>query len=267
MTDVGGSRPTISGCIIAFQEEEHITACVQSLRACCDEVLVVDSGSTDQTRELAAAAGARVVVNAPFPGHLEQKQLAADLARNDWVFSVDADERVTPELAARVRALQAEGLVAPAYEMPRRNHYLGRVLRGGIFVPDRKVRLFHRGRARWGGRNPHDKVIVDPAAGAPIRLREPLEHFSYRDLRDHLRTIDKFTSIAARSLREEGRRFRWRDLLLRPPAVFAKSLILKLGVRDGWRGVLIAAMAFYYDWLKYWRLRAQWRLAKGPQSS
>lgn len=267
MAEAGRGPTAISGCIIAFQEEEHITACVQSLRACCDEVLVVDSGSSDKTRELAAAAGARVVVNAPFPGHLEQKQVAADLAVHDWVFSVDADERVTPELAARVRAVKAEGLIAPAYEMPRRNHYLGRVVRGGIFVPDRKVRLFHRGHARWGGRNPHDKVILTAAEGVPIRLAEPLEHFSYRDLRDHLTTIDKFTAIAARSLCEEGRRFRWSDLLLRPPAVFLKSLILKLGVRDGWRGVLIAAMAFYYDWLKYWRLRRAWRLARGGGAS
>jgi glycosyltransferase involved in cell wall biosynthesis len=248
----------VSGCVIAFQEEEHIAACVASLQACCDEVVVVDSGSTDRTRELASALGARVVVNAPFPGHREQKQVAVELARHDWIFSLDADERVTPELAACVQRLRREGLAPPAYEMPRRNHYLGRVLRGGIFVPDRKVRLFDRRAARWGGRNPHDKVVVHQGAGAPRPLAEPIEHESYKDLRDHLATIDKFTAIAARALRDEGRAFSWFDLLLRPPAVFLKSLILKLGVRDGWRGVLVAAMAFYYDWLKYWRLRQAW---------
>lgn len=249
----------VSGCVIAFQEEGHIAACVRSLLACCDEVVVVDSGSTDRTREVASALGARVVVNAPFPGHREQKQIAADLATNDWILSLDADERVTPELAAQVWQLKREGLQPPAYEMPRRNHYLGRVLRGGIFVPDRKVRLFDRRVARWGGRNPHDKVVVPPGHGAPRRLAQPIEHFSYQDLRDHLRTIDRFTTIAARSLRDEGRRFSWLDLLLRPPAVFGKSLFLKLGLRDGWRGVLVAAMAFYYDWLKYWRLRGEWK--------
>lgn len=248
----------ISGCVIAFQEAEHIDACVRSLRACCDEVLVVDSGSTDGTRELAEAAGARVVLNAPFPGHREQKQLATDRAAHVWILSLDADERVTSELAQRINALKAAGLVPPAYEMPRRNHYLGRVVRGGIFVPDRKVRLFDRRVARWGGRNPHDKVVLAVGA-APTRLAEPIEHFSYRDLKDHLRTIDKFTAIAVRELCQEGRRHAWRDQLLRPPAVFGKSLFLKLGFRDGWRGVLIAAMAFYYDWLKYWRLRREWR--------
>lgn len=250
----------VSGCVIAYQEAEHITACVRSLQQCCDEVLVVDSGSSDATRSLAEAAGARVVVNAPFPGHRQQKQLAAELAAHDWVLSIDADERVTPELAAHIADLKARGLVAPAYEMPRRNHYLGKVVRGGIFVPDRKVRLFDRRCARWGGRNPHDKVLIDGDL-PPRRLREPIEHFSYRDLRDHLLTIDKFTAIAARELRAEGRRFRWLDLLLRPPLVFVKSLVLKFGIIDGRRGVLIAAMAFYYDWLKYWRLRRAWRAA------
>lgn len=258
-TDALASAATaVSGCVIAYQEAEHIAACVGSLLACCEEVVVVDSGSTDRTRELAEAAGARVLLNAPFPGHRQQKQLAAEQAAHDWVLSLDADERVTPELAAQVNALKRAGLRAPAYEMPRRNHYLGRVVRGGIFVPDRKVRLFDRRAARWGGRNPHDKVLIE-GGRAPHRLEQPIEHFSYRDLRDHLNTIDKFTAIAARELRAEGRRFRWLDLLLRPPSVFLKSLVLKLGVRDGWRGVLIAAMAFYYDWLKYWRLRRAWQ--------
>lgn len=249
----------LSGCVIAFQEAEHIAACVRSLRQCCDEVVVVDSGSTDATRDLATAAGARVHLNAPFPGHRQQKQHATALAEQDWVLSLDADERVTPELAQAILALKERGFVPPAYEMPRRNHYLGRVVRGGIFVPDRKVRLFDRRLARWGGRNPHDKVVIDAGKGEPHRLAASIEHFSYRDLDDHLRTIDRFTAIAARELRDEGRRFSWFDQLLRPPAVFGKSLFLKLGFRDGWRGVLIAAMAFYYDWLKYWRLRREWQ--------
>lgn len=147
----------ISGCVICYQEADRIVDCVRSL-AFCDEVVVVDSGSTDGTRELAAGLGARVLVNTPFPGHREQKQFAVEQARHDFVFCLDADERCTPELAAQVRAKAAAGLTADAYEMPRHNHYLGRISKHGLFVPDRKIRLFDRRRARWGGRNPHDHV-------------------------------------------------------------------------------------------------------------
>ncbi len=247
----------ISGCVICWQEADRIADCIRSL-SFCDEVIVVDSGSTDGTARIAAELGARVIVNEPFPGHREQKQRAVDHARHDHVFCLDADERCTPELAERVRELAQRGL-GPAYETPRRNHYLGAIPRHGLFVPDRKVRLFDRRHARWGGRNPHDHVELAPGVVAE-RLPEAIEHLSYRDFAHHLRTIDSFTRIAARALAAEGRRATPFDLLVRPPAVFVKSLVLKLGVLDGWRGVVIAAMAAYTDWKKYWRL---WRLPRG----
>lgn len=242
----------ISGCVICFQEQDRIADCVRSL-AFCDEVIVVDSGSTDGTARIAAELGARVVTNAPFPGHRQQKQFAVEAARHDWVFCLDADERATPALQQRVRSLATTGLTGVAYEMPRRNWYLGRIVRAGLFWPDRKVRLFDRRAARWGGTNPHDRVEVP--VGAPVtRLEEPIEHLSYKDFRHHVRTIDSFTAIAARALAADGRRTNPFDLLFRPPAVFVKSLLLKRGFLDGWRGVVIAAMAAWTDWLKYWRL-------------
>lgn len=258
-----GERPRtpISGCVICYQEADRIADCLRSL-AFCDEVVVVDSGSTDDTVRLAEQLGARVVVNAPFPGHREQKQFAVDRARHDFVFCLDADERCTPELIARVRELQAAGLAADAFEMPRHNHYLGRVLRHGISVPDRKVRLFDRRKARWGGRNPHDRVELPPGARCE-RLDAGIEHLSYRDFRHHLRTADSFSRIAAAALAAEGKRASPFDLLVRPPAVFVKSLVLKLGVLDGWRGLVVAAMAAYTDWRKYWRLWRTPRAARG----
>ena len=242
----------ISGCVICYQEADRIADCVRSLSFCA-EVVVVDSGSTDGTPQLAAQLGARVVDNAPFPGHREQKQFAVEQAKNRWVFCLDADERATPALQQRLRGLAAQGLQGAAYELPRINHYLGRIVRGGLFWPDRKVRLFDRQQARWGGTNPHDHVEV-ASGGAVQRLDEGIEHLSYRDFRHHLRTIDSFTAIAARAMAAAGRRTNPFDLLVRPPAVFVKSLLLRRGFRDGWRGVVIAGMAAYTDWRKYWRL-------------
>ena len=243
----------ISGCVICFQEADRIADCIRSL-AFCDEVVVVDSGSSDGTDRIAAELGARVIRNAPFPGHIQQKQFAIEAARHDYVFCLDADERATPALQQRIAGLADAGL-RDAYEMPRRNWYLGRVMRRGLFWPDRKVRLFDRRRGRWGGTNPHDHVLV-PTDVAVTRLTDGIEHLSYRDFRHHLRTIDSFTAIAARAMASKGRRANVFDLLVRPPAVFVKSLLLKRGFLDGWRGFVVATMAAYTDWKKYWRL---WR--------
>jgi glycosyltransferase involved in cell wall biosynthesis len=249
------SRTPISACVISFNEEDRIADCLRSL-AFCDELLVLDSGSTDRTRELAAAAGARVEVQA-FLGHIAQKNRAVELARHRWILSLDCDERVSGELREQIIALQATGFEPWAgFEMPRRNRYLGRVVRHGLFWPDRKLRLFDRDQARWGGTDPHDKVL---ARGPIQRLTGPIDHDSYRSFHEHRLTVERFSRIAARALRQQGRRFRWRDLLLRPPFVFVKSVLLKAGFLDGWRGWLIAWMAARYDWLKYLRLRAAWR--------
>ena len=258
MTESSGADPhKLSGCVIAYMEEERLGDCLRSLDF-CDEVVVVDSGSTDRTREIAEELGARVVVNAPFPGMSEQRQVSVDAARHDWVLCLDADERVMPDLRAELLAFRERGFEGAAYEIPRRNHYLGRILRFGLFTPDRKVRLFHRARAVCRGTNPHDRVELR-GDGRLGRLSGGLEHLSYRSFRHHLDTIETYTRVAAETLRREGRRFRWIDLLVRPPAVVVKSLVLKLGVLDGWRGLLVGAMAGYYDWLKYWRLRQVWK--------
>src|SRR5690606_3475845 len=166
---------------------------------------------------------------------------------------LDADERCTAPLRDCIMAAQARGFEADGYEMPRLNHYLGRILKHGLHVPDRKLRLFDRRKGRWGGRNPHDHVEMDRGAKT-ARFAAGIEHLSYRDFAHHRRTIDSFSRIAANALCAEGRRANPFDLLVRPPAVFTKSLLLKLGFLDGWRGWLVATMAAYTDWLKYWRL-------------
>ncbi|MEZ5989794.1 MAG: glycosyltransferase family 2 protein [Planctomycetota bacterium] len=243
----------ISGCVISLDEEDRIEACLRSL-AFCDELLVLDSGSSDRTRELAEACGARVEVQ-PFLGHRAQKQRAVELARHDWVFSLDCDERVTDglrgEIEARRRAFSED---AAGFSMPRRNVYLGRPMRHGLFWPDRKLRWFDRRRCRWGGTDPHDRVEAEPGARI-VALGGEILHDSYRSFAEHRRTVERFAAIAARALRDEGRRAGPLAPWTRAVAALAKGLGPKLAWLDGWRGVLAAWMSARYDYLKYRDLR------------
>lgn len=250
------STKHLSVCIIAFNEEERLPACLASV-AFADEIVVVDSHSTDRTRELAAAAGARVIER-PFPGHVEQKNFAAAQARGAWVLSLDADERLSAALAEEIqRVLAADDPRYVAWEMPRCTWYLGRWIRHGAWYPDRKLRLWRRGHAQWRGRNPHDHAFADGPVG---RLRGDLLHLSYRDVADHLRTIDKFTTIMAGERAKEGERFRWTSLLFSPPFRFVRDYLLKRGFLDGAAGFLIAVLAAYYVFLRHLKL---WELQRG----
>ena len=253
-----GPRTPLSGCVITFQEADRVAACVQSLRF-CDEVVVVDSGSTDGTCEIAAGLGARVVRNAPFPGFAAQRQFAVDQCRHDVVVCLDADERVTPELAAEIAALAAEGRLRGGYELPRHNRYLGRRMRFGLFAPDRKLRQFDRRVGRVvSTRPPHDHVQLEP--GVPVQvLRGGLDHLNYRDLRSHLRTIDSYARQFAQHEAARGARVSLLAVPARTVAVLGKSLLLKFGFLDGWRGVFCAGLAAYSTWLKYFRA---WRAVR-----
>ena len=243
-------RITISACIVAMNEEDRLDACLDTL-GWCDELLVVDSHSTDKTRELAAARGARVIER-DWPGHVAQKEFAVRAARHDWVLCVDADERVSPELRAAIEAERARGFAAAAgYELSRVSSYLGRWIRHGTWYPDWKLRLFDRRRGGWGGRNPHDRVSVE---GTVSRLEGELLHDPYRSFDEHLRTIDRYTSIMAEEMRAEGRRARLSDVILRPPARFLVFFVWRRGFLDGWRGLLLAYLAAHYVRLKYAKL-------------
>jgi glycosyltransferase involved in cell wall biosynthesis len=240
----------VSACVIAGNEEANIEACVRSLLF-CDEVVVVDSRSKDRTRELAAAAGARVIEH-DWEGHIGQKNFCVDQARNDWVLCIDADERVTPELRAAVEKVLAGEPDCPGYEVNRRNVYLGRWIRHGGWYPDAKVRLFDRRRARWGGVNPHDHVIVQ---GSVRNLGADLEHLSYRDISHHVvKSIDFFSSVSAREKLTRGQRFITLQLVFGPPLKFAKMFFLRGGFLDGWRGFVVAGLGAFFVFLKYAKL-------------
>ncbi len=243
-------RPPLSVCIVAMNEADRIADCLRSADF-ADEWIVIDSHSTDATREVAAELGARVIER-DWPGHVAQKNFAIDQAAHDWVLCLDADERVSPELRAAVLAALEESDPPNGFECARRTLYLGRWIRHGGWYPDRKLRLFRRSCGRWGGVDPHDRVAVEGAVG---RLRGDLLHHSYRSLSDHLRTIDSFTTIAAREKHARGRRASVVDLTLRPLWKFLRMYVLKAGFRDGLPGFVVAVTGSFYVFLKYAKLR------------
>ena len=243
------TRPRLSVCIVAMNEEDRLPDCLRSADF-ADEWIVVDSHSTDRTREIAAEFGAKVIER-DWPGHVEQKNFALDQAEHDWVLCLDADERVSPELRASLLAALERGDLPDGFEMARRTWYLGRWIRHGGWYPDRKLRLFRRSKARWGGTNPHDHVKTD---GRVERLDGDLLHYSYRSLSDHLKTIDFFTTIAAREKHARGRRAGLLDLVGRPAWKLLRMYVLKAGFLDGVAGLVFAVTGAYYVFLKYAKL-------------
>ncbi|MDZ4811545.1 MAG: glycosyltransferase family 2 protein [Pseudomonadota bacterium] len=254
MTASSHSTP-LSACIITFNEADRIEACLDSL-AFCDEIVVIDSGSTDATQALAAAKGARVLER-PFDGYRSQKSFAVAQARNDWVLCLDADERVTPALGASIEAERALGFGAAGYRFPRLSSYFGRFLRHGNAYPDRCLRLFDRRRGAWGGREVHESVRVQ---GEVRRLTGDLEHHPYRSLSDQLVKIDRYARMMAEQMHAEGRRAKISAMVLSPFWRFVRGYILRMGFLDGWRGLIYAYVRANYVRQKSIKL---WLLNRG----
>lgn len=244
------SRATISAIVVCFNEEERIEECLKSLRW-CDEIVVVDSFSTDRTPEICRRYTERFIQRA-WGGYRDQKAYAHSQATKDWVLLVDSDERVTDELQREIVTLLAQQNDSCAgYAVPRLVYYLGRWWWRGGWYPDYGVRLFRRDRASWGGTDPHERIIVD---GRVQRLQNPLHHFSYRNIDDHFERINRFTSISSRELKHEGGRWRLIDALLRPAVRFFRSYIIKRGFMEGFAGFYVALSAAVYVFLKYAKL-------------
>ena len=245
------ARPGLSACIITLNEADRIEACLDSL-AFCDERIVVDSGSADATRELAAAKGARVIEH-PFAGFRAQKDFAVQQARHDWVLCLDADERVTPALRAAIESARDGGFAdAAGYRCARATDYFGAFLRHGNAYPDRVLRLFDRRRGGWhAGREIHEHAVVD---GPAAILSGELEHFAYRSLDDQLKRYRSYATLMATDMHARGRRARASNLLLNPAWRFARGYLLRGGFRDGWRGFLFACMEADYVREKFARL-------------
>ena len=241
----------ISATIISFNEATNIGDACKSL-AWADEIVVVDSGSTDQTRQIAEACGARVITR-EWPGFALQKQFAVDEAGNDWIFSLDADERVSDELKASVAKLrdQPESSLADGYRIPRRSYYQGRWIKGGGWYPDYQLRLFRKASGSWEPRHIHESVKLDSRARVE-KLSGDILHYSVRDEAHHHRMIgERYAPLAAQQMFEERRHTSALKIASAGPAAFVRSYILKGGFRDGLAGLSIASFAAHHAFLKH----------------
>jgi glycosyltransferase involved in cell wall biosynthesis len=240
----------ISATIITFNEERNLPRAIESLRS-ADEIVVVDSGSTDRTVRIAENLGARVI-DSPWPGYAKQKNLAAERACHDWIFSLDADESVSEPLDGEILRLKRGGPRFDAYTVPRLAQYLGRWIRHSGWYPDRKVRLYDRRKARWEGEYVHETVKVDGRIG---HLESNLLHFTCSSLSEHLKVMDGYTTLAAQQLLATGQKVTWSRLALEPPWTFFNTYVLKCGFLDGMEGLAIANMAAMYNFVKYAKAR------------
>jgi glycosyltransferase involved in cell wall biosynthesis len=247
--------PPLSAVLITYNEERDLPQALASLEGVADEIIVVDSGSTDRTCETARQHGARVVFR-PFSGFGEQKNFAAAQASHDWVLSLDADEALSPELRSSLLAWKAGTPDRVGYEVGRRTNYLGKWIRHSGWYPQHHLRLYRRDRARFVGAL-HETVRADGPVG---RLAGDLLHYTVRSLAEHYAKMEVFTTLAAEELYARGRR-RWRaGMYVATPWTLISTLLFRLGFLDGYRGVLIAWTSARYVYMKY---RKVGRLVRG----
>lgn len=240
----------ISATIITFNEERNVARVIESLR-CCDEILVLDSGSNDRTVEIAKKLGARVV-EASWHGYAAQKNIAAELAAHDWILALDADESLSEALEAEIWQIKKAGPKYDGFTVPRLAQYLGRWILHSGWHPDRKVRLFNKQKAKWVGDFVHESVTVSGSVG---HLNSNLLHFTCSSLSEHLRSMDSYTTLAAQEIAARERNVGFAKLLFDPPWTFFRTYILKTGFLDGVEGLAIAYMAALYNFVKYSKAR------------
>jgi glycosyltransferase involved in cell wall biosynthesis len=242
----------LSGVVIAFNEEAKIERCIRSLQQVCDEIIILDSFSTDKTCEISRNLGAKVFQH-KFDGHIQQKNRAITYASFPYVLSLDADEELSPELILSILTVKKDWQF-DAYGMNRLNNYGGQWIRHGSWYPDKKLRLWQSDKGAWGGENPHDKFIMQPQASVG-HLKGNLLHYTMNGYDDLKKQTDKFSAIAAKAMFERGKRISSIQIAIKTGFRFFKEYFLLLGFLDGKAGWQIATMNAYYVWLKYRRLQ------------
>lgn len=248
----------LSVVIIALNEEANLPRCLESVRW-ADEVVLIDSGSTDRTREIAAGYGAEVIA-LEWQGFGTAKREGVNRATGPWILSVDADEEVTPELKAEIEAVIADGDGRVGYFIPRRTQFLGRWIYHCGWYPDPVLRLFRKDRGDFDEAVVHERVDVTGEVG---RLQCDLLHYSYPTLECYFEKFNRYTTMAAQAAYERGRRAGAFDILVRPTANFIKQYFLKAGFLDGFEGLLISALSSCHVMTKYAKLRHLWKTNGG----
>jgi glycosyltransferase involved in cell wall biosynthesis len=241
--------PRISATIVACNEARNLARALRSL-ACADEIVLVDSGSTDQTPDIAASLGARVI-HQPWLGYAAQKNIATGHAQYDWILSLDADEELDAVAQAAILSWKGSQPAADAYRFARRARYLGRWILHSGWYPDYKVRLFNRRKAGWQGKYVHESIVVN---GRIATMPGEILHYTCDTLQEHLQRIELYTDLAAEEMRERGETLNFLQRWVDPLWVFIHTYFFRLGVLDGHQGFLIATMAARYVRRKYAKL-------------
>ncbi|HTE09045.1 MAG TPA: glycosyltransferase family 2 protein [Flavitalea sp.] len=241
----------LSVVIITFNEEKNIGRCIDSVADVADEIIVLDSMSTDRTAEIVRTKNATLHIQA-FLGYVEQKNKALTLASNDHVLSLDADEALDPTLLDTIRTLKSTGF-SGAYEMNRCTNYCGKFIRHGSWYPDRKVRLFNRNEAAWGGDNPHDRIILKD--GVQLRLiKGDILHYSYHSIEEHVLQNNKFSTISADTLFKRGKKTNLFKIIVHPAWAFFVGFFIRKGFLDGFYGLVISRQVAHLSFLKHVKL-------------
>lgn len=240
---------TLSASIITYNEAENIKACLDSVNDIVDEIIVLDSFSTDDTEKICREYSKVKFSQHPFDGHIQQKNRAIEKCSSEWILCVDADERVSPELQQSIKTFLAgnPGEKIAGVKFPRLTYHMHTYIRHGGWYPNARFRLVRNGRAYWGGENPHDRLILD---GKGKKIKGDLIHYTAKDLSHQVDTINKFSSIVALTRFNKGSRFKLWRLLLKPVSKFLEMYVIKLGFLDRTQGFIIAVSSSYSSFLK-----------------
>jgi glycosyltransferase involved in cell wall biosynthesis len=241
----------LSVVIISYNEEKNIGRCIDSVKNVADEILMLDSSSTDQTVAIAESMGA-IVKQEVFKGFIQKKNKAIELASNDYVLSLDADEALDPQLSDSIRKAK-ENFTSHAYRMNRCSNYCGKFIRHGSWYPDTKIRLFDRRKAQWGGTNPHDKIVLQENFRVE-HLRGDILHYSYHTISEHVAQNNKLSTLAAESLFSKGKKTNLFNVFTNPCWAFFLSYFVRAGFLDGLFGLVIAIQISNMTFLKHLKL-------------